>query len=98
LGNVDLIQLSAYFLDKARGNIHPVRNVINRNKGSKGWLIAAPHEISSDRSPYICTLQFVGEIAHCAVMSSGCILPIAIALDAACYPETKQAYSERLKI
>jgi hypothetical protein len=95
---MDLNQLSTYFLEKARGNIHPVRNVINRNKESNGWLIAATHDISPDPSPYSCTSQFVDEVAHFAVMSSGRILPMASASDAACYPETKQVYSERLKI
>jgi peptidoglycan/xylan/chitin deacetylase (PgdA/CDA1 family) len=97
-GNADLNQLSAYFLEKARGDIRPVKNIINLNKESKGWLIFATHDISPDPSPYGCTPQFFDDIVRYAVESGARILPIVSALEALCHPEMTPILSERLRV
>ena len=48
-GVADLNQLSAFFLEKSRDNLGIVRDLINRNKSARGWLIFATHDVL--RSP-----------------------------------------------
>jgi hypothetical protein len=81
-GKADLNQLSAYFLEKARGDINPVKEIISRNKKSNGWLIFATHDISPQPSPYGCTPEFFEEVVRNSVESGARILPVIGALDA----------------
>jgi peptidoglycan/xylan/chitin deacetylase (PgdA/CDA1 family) len=81
-GNADLNQLSAYFLEKAKGDFSPVRDVINRNRESKGWLIFATHDISPDPSPYGCTPEFFEEVVRSSAQSGARMLPVIGVLDA----------------
>ena len=81
LGNADLNQLSAFFLEKVGGNLQPIRDVIEQNHREKGWLIFATHDISSRPSPFGCTPEFFREVVQCAVDSGARILPVANALD-----------------
>ena len=78
----DLNQLSAYFLEKARGDLRPVRDLINRNRESNGWLIFATHDVSPQPSPYGCTPEFFEEVVRNSVESGARILPVIGALDA----------------
>jgi hypothetical protein len=81
-GTADLNQLSAYFLEKTKGDIRPVRDVIRRNKESNGWLIFATHDISPQPSPFGCTSEFFEEVVRSSVESGARILPVIGVLDA----------------
>jgi peptidoglycan/xylan/chitin deacetylase (PgdA/CDA1 family) len=81
-GKADLNQLSAYFLEKARGDIHQVRDIIGRNRESKGWLIFATHDISPEPSRYGCTPEFFEEVVQSSAQSGARILPVIGVLDA----------------
>ena len=81
-GTVDLNQLSAYFLEKSRDHIQAVKDVIDRNRQIRGWLIFATHDVSASPTPYGCTPQFLEEVVQYAVSSGARILPVASALEA----------------
>jgi peptidoglycan/xylan/chitin deacetylase (PgdA/CDA1 family) len=81
LGRADLNQLSAYFLEKANGNIQAVADLIDKNKDAKGWIIFATHDICPHPSPYGCTPEFFGKVVRYAVESGALILPVARALE-----------------
>ena len=81
-GRADLNQLSAYFLEKAHGNIQAVANLIEKNKDARGWIIFATHDICPRPSPYGCTPEFFGEVVQYAVDSGAQILPVVKALEA----------------
>jgi hypothetical protein len=81
LGNADLNQLSAFFLEKVNGGFQPIRDIIEQNNRAKGWLIFATHDVSPDPSPYGCTPGFFQDVVQCAVDSGATILPIARAVD-----------------
>ena len=76
----DLNQLSAYFLEKARGNSREVRDLIDQNRELNGWLIFATHDIASNPSPYGCTPKFFEEVVEYAIASGARILPVGEAL------------------
>ncbi len=81
-GMSDLNQLSAYFLEKAKGNLQEVRDLIDRNREARGWAIFATHDVSQSPSPYGCTPEFFGEVVLYAMNSGARILPVIRALDA----------------
>lgn len=65
--------------------------MVNQNEEPNGPLVVATRDIATNFGLYGRTSKFVD-----AVESSGRIFTIASASDAACYPEIKQVYSERL--
>jgi peptidoglycan/xylan/chitin deacetylase (PgdA/CDA1 family) len=81
VGNVDLNQLSAYFLEKSRGRIHDVKDVVDLNRQARGWLVFATHDIEERPSPFGCTPEFFEDVVKYAVKSGACVLPVAAALD-----------------
>ena len=81
-GPTDLNNLAAFFLEKSRDSIRPVKDLIDQNRQAKGWLIFATHDISNNPSPYGCTPTFFEDVVRYAVDSGACILPVAKALDA----------------
>ncbi len=85
-GRTDLNQLSAYFLEKVKGNIQPIKDLIEENKKLRGWIIFATHDISSQPSPYGCTPEFFEEVVKYAVGSGAQILPVVQALRKICAP------------
>lgn len=80
-GTADLNQLSAYFLEKSRDHFAAVKDVIDRNRNARGWLILATHDISDEPSPYGCMPAFFAAAVQYAVDSGAQILPVAKALD-----------------
>ncbi|MFZ0743834.1 MAG: polysaccharide deacetylase family protein [Terracidiphilus sp.] len=83
VGTADLNQLSAYFLEKAQGDIQVVKALIERNKMERGWIIFATHDISPLPSPYGCTPEFFEDVVQYAQGSGARILPVARALEIA---------------
>lgn len=82
VGTTDLNNLSAYFLEQSRHDIHRVKDLIDRNRQVRGWLIFATHDISDNPSPFGCTPQFFRDTVQYAVCSGARILPVAKALEA----------------
>jgi peptidoglycan/xylan/chitin deacetylase (PgdA/CDA1 family) len=76
----DLNQLSAFFLEFARGDLEIVKNLIDQNREAHGWLIFATHDIVSNPSRYGCTPEFFEQVVQYAAASGARILPIAKAL------------------
>jgi len=83
-GATDLNLLKAYFLEKSRDNPEFVKEVIDRNRRARGWLIFATHDISETPAPYGCTPSFFEDIVKYSLDSGARILPVAKALDAIC--------------
>jgi peptidoglycan/xylan/chitin deacetylase (PgdA/CDA1 family) len=81
-GTADLNQLSAYFLEKAAGRIEPVKELIDRNKRERGWIIFATHDVAPDHGPYGCTPEFFEEVVQYSLESGARIEPVVRALDA----------------
>lgn len=79
-GSADLNQLSAYFLEKAGGDIEPVKALINRNTEKKGWLIFATHDVAPNASQYGCIPEFFADVVRYASESGAKILPVVKAL------------------
>jgi peptidoglycan/xylan/chitin deacetylase (PgdA/CDA1 family) len=79
-GNTDLNQLDAFFLEKTRGDLQPVRELIDRNCEAHGWLIFATHDISSSPTPFGCTPEFFADVVRYAVQSGARLLPVTQAL------------------
>ncbi|HEY1903575.1 MAG TPA: polysaccharide deacetylase family protein [Terracidiphilus sp.] len=80
-GVADLNQLSAYFLEKAGGEVELVKALIDKNKEARGWLIFATHDISAAPSPFGCIPEFFEEVVRHAVDSGAQILPVVSALN-----------------
>lgn len=79
-GKADLNQLSAYFIEKANGDLDTLKVMIDRNKKEQGWLIFATHDVAPDSSPYGCTPELFEETVRYAASSGARILPVASAL------------------
>ena len=82
LRRADLNQLSSYFLEKSRHNIQPIKDLIDYNRRSHGWLIFATHDISERPTPYGCTPEVFEEVVRYAASSAARILPVSGALEA----------------
>jgi glycosyltransferase involved in cell wall biosynthesis/peptidoglycan/xylan/chitin deacetylase (PgdA/CDA1 family) len=80
VGRIDLNQLSAYFLEKSRGNLQPIKDLIDRNRQARGWLIFATHDISDNPTPFGCVPEFFEQVVQYAVNSGARILPVGQAL------------------
>jgi peptidoglycan/xylan/chitin deacetylase (PgdA/CDA1 family) len=81
VGTADLNQLSAYFLEKSRNDAQAVRDLIDRNRQARGWLIFATHDISDNPTPFGCTPEFFEAIVQCAVDSGASIVTVVKALE-----------------
>ena len=81
VGTADLSHLSAYFMEQSRDAPEMLRNVIEQNRGARGWLIFATHDICKDPTPFGCTPEFFESIVRCAVDSGATILPVIRALE-----------------
>ncbi len=81
VGSTDLNNLAAFFLEKSRDAIRPVKDLIDQNQQARGWLIFATHDVSDNPSPYGCTPTFFEEVVRYAVDSGACILPVVGALE-----------------
>jgi peptidoglycan/xylan/chitin deacetylase (PgdA/CDA1 family) len=81
VGKADLNQLSAYFLEKSRHNTQAVKDLIDRNRHVRGWLIFATHDISDNPTPFGCTPDFFEQVVQHALSSGARILPVAKVLE-----------------
>jgi Predicted xylanase/chitin deacetylase len=83
-GSADLNCLSAFFLEKVRGDADAVKRVIDQNQQARGWLIFATHDICRAPSPYGCTPEFFEEIVRYTLATGARILPVVQAWQALC--------------
>jgi len=90
VGETDLNQLSAFFLEKSRGNIQAVKDLIDRNRQVGGWLIFATHDISDNPTPYGCTPEFFEQVVEYASKSGAQIVPVIKALEVLGVPGSKR--------
>ena len=79
-GTADLNQLAAYFLEKSRDDVQAIRDLIDKNRKAKGWLVFATHDISDKPSPFGCSPEFFRSVVDYAVRSGAQVLPVAGAL------------------
>jgi len=89
-GETDLNQLSAFFLEKSRGDIQAVKDLIDRNRQVGGWLIFATHDISDNPTPYGCTPEFFEQVVEYASKSGAQIVPVIKALEVLGVPGSKR--------
>jgi glycosyltransferase involved in cell wall biosynthesis len=80
VGQIDLNQLSAFFLEKSRNNIQAVKDVIEQNRQACGWLIFATHDVTENPTPFGCTPEFFHNVVEYAVNSGAQIVPVIEAL------------------
>lgn len=89
----DLNLLKAYFLDKRNNNnINLLKQVIEYNAISRGWLIFATHDLSENPSPYGCTPDFFEQVVKCAIQSGAIILTVREAYNTLWPAESDETY------
>jgi glycosyltransferase involved in cell wall biosynthesis/peptidoglycan/xylan/chitin deacetylase (PgdA/CDA1 family) len=98
VGKIDLNQLSAYFLEKSRGDFAAVKNLIDRNRQACGWLIFATHDVSDTPTPFGCTPEFFERVVEYAVNSGANILPVVRAMEVLGAPARAGAQRNRRRI
>ena len=81
-GWIDLNLLEACFLTRAREDLAPIRDLIDRNRRARGWLIFATHDIGDRPSPHGCTPAFFESVVRLAVASGARVLPVVRAWEA----------------
>jgi glycosyltransferase involved in cell wall biosynthesis/peptidoglycan/xylan/chitin deacetylase (PgdA/CDA1 family) len=96
VGNVDLNQLSAYFLEKSRNSIETIKKIIDRNQRERGWLIFATHDISDSPTPFGCTPEFFENVVKYAISSGAQIVPVIKAMQVLGAPGYKKALTNSL--
>jgi len=95
LGNTDLNQLSAYFLEKSRDHIQAVRDLIDHNRRSNGWLIFATHDVSDNPTRVGCNPQFFEDVVRYSVASGAQVVPVVEALAVLGAPGCERARLQR---
>jgi peptidoglycan/xylan/chitin deacetylase (PgdA/CDA1 family) len=81
LGVTDLNYLCAFFLEKSIDHPAAVKNVIDQNARTRGWLIFATHDVCGDPSPFGCTPDFFEQVVQWSLESGARILPVVKALE-----------------
>jgi len=81
VGRLDLNQMSAFFLEKTRGDIAPIRRLLDETVGARGWLVFATHDVAESPTPFGCTPSFFEQVVRLSRASGASILPVARALD-----------------
>jgi peptidoglycan/xylan/chitin deacetylase (PgdA/CDA1 family) len=90
-GATDLNYLSAFFLEKSRGNPEVVKSLIDQNARARGWLIFATHDVRDAPSPFGCTPDFFGQVVRWAVDSGARTLPVIRAVELLMKPTAASA-------
>lgn len=80
-GVADLNNLSAYFLEKSTNDPSAVKEMINRNRAAKGWLVFATHDVDESHTRWGCSPKFFEDIVEYSVNSGALILPVGKALE-----------------
>jgi peptidoglycan/xylan/chitin deacetylase (PgdA/CDA1 family) len=80
-GTIDLNQLSAFFIEQSKGCFQPIRDLIDRNREERGWLIFATHDVCPNSSRFGSTPEFFTQVVQYSLESGARILPMIQALD-----------------
>jgi peptidoglycan/xylan/chitin deacetylase (PgdA/CDA1 family) len=80
VGTADLNYLFAFFLEQSRDRPAAIRNIIDRNRTHRGWLIFATHDVAVHPSRFGCTPDFLEDILRWSRESGARILPVGQAL------------------
>ena len=76
-GQIDLNLLKAYFLDRRTRQGHAeIRELIELNAATKGWLIFATHDVDVPPSDYGCDPRDFESIVRLALQSGAKVLPM----------------------
>ena len=57
-----------------------MKELIDRNQQTRGWLVLATHDVSAQPTPYGCVPEFFDEVVRYAAQSGARILPVGEAL------------------
>jgi peptidoglycan/xylan/chitin deacetylase (PgdA/CDA1 family) len=83
-GRIDRDLLAACFLDRQQhADLSFVRNLLEDNARTRGWLIFATHDVTPDPSPWGCTPGLLEAVVRHALRTGSRILPVREALRAA---------------
>lgn len=74
---VDLNALASFFLEKVRGDLAPVRALVEHNRREGGWLIFSTHDIAPLPTRYGCTPEFFRAVLRLVAESGAEVLPVA---------------------
>jgi peptidoglycan/xylan/chitin deacetylase (PgdA/CDA1 family) len=81
-GVIDLNLLMGYFLDwKNNGDLDAIRQIIDENAASRGWLIFATHDVAREPSRYGCDPAYFENVVRLAVESGARVLSIGRVCD-----------------
>jgi peptidoglycan/xylan/chitin deacetylase (PgdA/CDA1 family) len=94
-GMIDLNHLRAFFLEQSRDRPGVIREMIDRNRVERGWLIFVTHDVRPEPSRFGCTPWFFGDVVQRAMESGAKVLPVARALAEACGRTTGCASEDR---
>jgi hypothetical protein len=72
--------LRAFFIEKCRGHLRPIQEVIERNAQACGWLIFATHDVCETPGPFGCSVELFEQIVLQVLRSGASILPVGKAL------------------
>jgi len=74
--HADLDNLAAFFLEKCRGELEPVKSIVEGNRKACGWLVIATHDVAQAPTPYGCTPAFFESTVRMVRESGARILPV----------------------
>jgi len=80
-GVADLNNLRAFFIERSWGDFGLIRDAIDRNRRSGGWLIFATHDVCDSPTPYGCTPGYFEDTVQHSIQSGATILPVASACE-----------------
>lgn len=81
VGRVDLNNLAAFFIEKSRGNLSVLREVVTKSTQLGGWLIFATHDVCESPTSFGCTPSTFEKILQCVADSGARVLPVYQAWD-----------------
>ena len=82
IDELDRNYVKAFFIEKSRNSLAPIRSMIDQACVANGWLIFVTHDISDHPTPFGCTPRFFEDIVKYAVKSEASILPVSEAWEA----------------
>jgi len=94
---VDSNHLWGFFLEKSRDNLDAVKELIDRNRKLRGWLIFATHDVCEEPSPYGCTPGFFEEVVRYSVSSGAQVLPVVKAWESLSHNGSRLVHQEGRK-
>lgn len=81
-GRSDLNCLRSFFVEQSREVPERMKELIDENSMSRGWLIFSTHEVCESPGPYGCTIELFEEIVRRAAQSGARLLTMGQACDA----------------